>query len=318
MEGIHELRRQTMVPVQRTVPPEAGIKKAAAPARTDSFQSVLTEAERAEQAKKTLPLPDFSKMTDKQRLSALATLHDATDYSGMTDVEKYRLMNDRFEAAFPHLRAYEAGLFGRDSVSYYGTDNIPREVRGTAPRIQEEQARQWNSQGLSGISQLHREAYYSGMTDAEAAAAVSRRHGGGNLASQADVLQELRLCGLGDGGKIAETLDSMRARLIQWARKSSSYEGMDSKNATEEELVYALAAGGQARSGKGTDWGALKRLLADSEDAWDKKLAAGYGKQVQQVIDGLLDELTRAEEAGKAPDKPDRLEKEAVPGAEPE
>ena len=123
MEGIQGLRRQTAAPVQRAVSQSAVTRKSAAPARTDSFQSMLTEAERAEQAAKTPELPNFSKMTDKQKLSALATLHDATDYSGMTDVEKYKLMNDRFEAAFPELGAYESGLIGRDSAHYFGTED---------------------------------------------------------------------------------------------------------------------------------------------------------------------------------------------------
>lgn len=301
MEGIQELRGRTPVSIQQTAVRSGEAKKAAPSADTDSFQSVLSEKERAEQAAKTPSLPSFSKMTDRQKLSALATLHDATDYSGMTDVEKYKLMNDRFEAAFPHLRAYEAGLFGRDSVSYYGTNRMAREVKGTGTRIQEEKERQWNSQGLSGISALHREAYYGGMTDAEAALAVSQRHSGGNLAAQADVLQELKMLGLGDGGKTQEALEDMRAKLVQWARKSASYEGTETENAAEEETVYALAAGGRVRSGGGTDWSALTRLLADSEEAWDKKLAAGYGQQVQKVIDGLLDGIVKAERGERAP-----------------
>ena len=86
MEGIQGARRQTLPPTQRMAPAEA--KRTAVPSRTDTFQSVLTKEERAEQAAKTPELPNFSKMTDRQKLSALATLHDATDYSGMTDVEK--------------------------------------------------------------------------------------------------------------------------------------------------------------------------------------------------------------------------------------
>ena len=110
-------------------------RKAAAPPGTDTFQSVLTKEERAEQAAKAPDLPNFSKMTDWQKLSALATLHDATDYSGMTDAETYKLINDRFEAAFPHLGAYQSELIGRDSVNYFGTANMARPVTGMSTLI---------------------------------------------------------------------------------------------------------------------------------------------------------------------------------------
>lgn len=275
----------------------AGTKKTAVPA--DRFESVLTEAQRAEQAAKAPPLPNFSKMTDKQKISALATLHNATDYSGMTDVEKYKLMNDRFEAAFPVLGAYTGGVIGGDSVSYYGEGRLARPEKGTASRIQKEQARQWESQGLRDLPKLHREAYYPGMTDGEAARAIVLRHEGGTLADQAHVLRELQFCGLGDSGKISEALTEMRARLVQWAKKSKGYAGTETANATEEAAVQALATGNRIRSGNSTDWGTIKRFLAENADAWDQRVADGYGQYVQGGIDGIVDEIVRGEDAGK-------------------
>lgn len=313
MEGIQGLRRQTAVPVQRTVSQGAAAKQTAVSARTDSFQSMLTEAERAEQAAKTPDLPNFSKMTDRQKLSALATLHDATDYSGMTDVEKYKLMNDRFEAAFPYLGAYESQLIGRDGVYYFGTANMARSVRGTASLIQEEQSRQWDSQGLNNISKLHREAYYSGMTDGETAQAIAGRQKGGCLAAQACVLQELKLCGLGDQDQIDETLTDMRAKLVQWAKKSRTYAGKDADNATQEEEIAALAMGRRPRnSQKSTDWGALKRALEETADDWDQKIANGYSRQVQSVIDSLVDEIVKGEKQDPAEQTPEVSEESPV------
>ncbi len=311
MEGIQGLRRQIVTSAQRTAP-AAEAKKSAAP-RTDTFQSVLTREERAEQAARTPDLPNFSKMTDKQKLSALATLHDATDYSGMTDVEKYKLMNDRFEAAFPDLGAYESGLIGRDSAHYFGTGNMPRPVTGTATFIQRERERQWNSQGLRDISRLHREAYYPGMTDGEAAKAIARRYPGGNYAAQACTLQELKRCGLGDQEKIQKTLTFMRAKLVQFARKARALTDppiLETDNATQEKMVYAMATGTSIQTGGGTDWGALKRRLEESQDDWDQKLAGGCSQYVQGVIDSLVDEIVKgerqdaAEEAPKAPEEP--------------
>lgn len=312
MDGIQGLWRQAYTPVQRTAPAE---RKAAAPARTDTFQSVLTKEERAEQAAKVPDLPNFSKMTDRQKLSALATLHDATDYSGMTDAETYKLINDRFEAAFPHLGAYQSELIGRDSVNYFGTANMARPVTGMSTLITNELSRQRDSQGLRDIARLHREAYYPGMTDGETALAIVRRHPGGTLASQADTLQELKTCGLGDRGKIDNTLKEMRARLVQWAKKSRTYVGEETDNATQEEAVLALAEGRPVHSGGGTDWGALKRRLAETQDDWEQKLAGGYSQYVQSVIDSLVDEIVKGEQqspAERAPETP-----EEAPAAAP-
>lgn len=303
MEGIQVARRQTPAPVQRAAAHGAETKKSTAPARTDSFQSLLTEAERAEQAAKAPGLPRFAGMTDKQKLSALATLHDATDYSGLTDAEKYRLINDRFEAAFPYLGAYESGLIGRDSANYFGMANMARPVEGTASRIQKELSRQWDSQGLQNRPVLHREAYYSGLTDGETAQAAVKRHKGGNLAAQASALQELKILGLGNQGNIDGTLKDMRAKLVQWVKKSRGYAGETADNATQEEAICALATGRQPRcTQKSTDWGALKRALEESAEDWDQTIANGYGRYVQSVIDSLVDEIVR----GEAQDSPDK------------
>lgn len=316
MEGIQGLRRQTLAPVQRAAPAEA--KKTAAPARTDSFQSVLTEAERAEQAAKTPELPNFAKMTDKQKLSALATLHDATDYSGMTDAEKYKLMNDRFEAAFPELRAYEAEVIGRDSAHYFGTGQMARTVKGTGSLIRAEQARQWNSQGLTDIGRLHREAYYPGMTDGQAARAIAKRQNGGGFAGQACVLQELKLCGLGDQKEIQGALTLIRAKLVQWARGAGHLENppvLETDNAAQETEVYARAVGDRVRSGGATDWGALERKLEENQEDWDQKLADDCSRYVQGVIDGLVDEIVRGEEQDGPADPAEKpLESEGESG----
>lgn len=319
MEGIQGARRQTLPPTQRMAPAEA--KRTAVPSRTDTFQSVLTKEERAEQAAKTPELPNFSKMTDRQKLSALATLHDATDYSGMTDVEKYKLMRDRFEAAFPYLGAYESGLIGHDSAHYFGTNNMARPVTGTASLIQREQKRQWNSQGLQNISRLHREAYYSGMTDGEAARAIAGRQKGGCFAAQACVLQELKLCGLGDQEKIQKTLTHMRAQLVQWvtgARVITDPPILETDNATQEEELAALAMGRPPRNQqKSTDWGALKRALDANAAAWDQKVADNYSQYVQGVIDSIVDEIVKGEAGGEdaSPVPPDRQANEAAEAA---
>lgn len=165
-----------------------------------------------------------------------------------------------------------------------------------------------DKQKLSALATLHDATDYSGMTDGETAQAIARRHRGGNYASQADALQELKTCGLGDQDKIDDTLKQMRARLVQWAKGARGYAGEETDNATQEAAVLALATGGKVRSGGGTDWGALKRLLEERQDDWDQKLAGGYSRYVQSVIDSLVDEIVKGEKqapAERAPEVPE-------------
>lgn len=48
-----------------------------------------------ERAARTPDLANFAKMTDRQKLADLATLHDATDYSGMTEGETIAAISKR-------------------------------------------------------------------------------------------------------------------------------------------------------------------------------------------------------------------------------
>ena len=292
MEGIQGLRRQTVASVQRTAP-AAEAKRTAAPARTDTFQSVLTREQRAEQAAKAPDLPNFSKMTDKQKLSALATLHDATDYSGMTDVEKYKLMNDRFEAAFPHLGSYMGGLYGPAGI-YFENPVDQANHRKTLPeQIADEQKRQLSTAGISKAYKLHKEAYYSGMTDEEIIAAVNKRHSGGTIADRFDALYELQTVRLGRNEAIdyaiGDAMFAMRKNVCQIATGSEHFPPLGFYSEGQFKTAQGFA------SGTKVSWAEVKKMALESAGAFSDSLAVEYGKTVQEVIDELFDSLLKAE-----------------------
>ena len=89
---------------------------------------------------------------------------------------------------------------------------------------------------------------------------------------------------------------------------------LETDNATQEEAVYAMATGRSARSGGGTDWGALKRLLAGNAGSWDQKVVNGYSQYVQSIIDSIVDEIVK----GEAPDASGKPAAEPAAGAAPE
>ena len=287
MEGIQGLRRQTAAPVQRAVSQSAVTRKSAAPARTDSFQSMLTEAERAEQAAKTPELPNFSKMTDKQKLSALATLHDATDYSGMTDVEKYKLMNDRFEAAFPHLGSYMGGLFGPAGVYYENPVDQANHVKTLPERIADERHRQFSTTGLSKVYELHREAYYSGMTDKETIAAINKRHSGGTMADRFDALYEMQNLRVGNAYGVGNAMFAME-RSVRRIATGSMY-GTSPYNDGQFRTACGYA------SGTKVSWAEVKKMAQAYAAELGGRISEGFGKTSQEAIDELFDSLLNAE-----------------------
>ncbi len=287
MEGIQGLRRQTPISTQRTAP--AAAKKTAAPARTDTFQSVLTKEERAEQAARTPDLPNFSKMTDRQKLSALATLHDATDWGGMTDVEKYKLMNDRFEAAFPHRGSYMGGLYGPAGI-YFENPVDQANHRKTLPeRICDEWSRECSTAGLTKVYKLHKEAYYSGMTDEEMVAAIFKRHQGGTIADRFDALYEWS--NIRDATKhsleaidyaIGDAMFAMRKTVCRVATGSEHFPVLGFYSPGQFRAVQSAA------SGMKVSWAELKQMTLESAGAFSDSLALEFGKSVQEAIDELF------------------------------
>lgn len=257
-------------------------------AGSGSFQSILTETKKAEKASQAMP--DFSNMSDRQKLAALAKLHDSTDYSGMTDVEKYKLMNDRFEAAFPNLQAYHTGLYGPVIITFENPIDQANHRKTIPELINDEQTRQFSILETKKIINLHREAYYSGMSDEETISAIHKRHSGGTMADRASILQEMRNLDLGDGYAIGDALSAMR-KTVRRAATGSVYGpplGFYSEGQFRTAQGYA--------SGAKVSWAEIKRITLASAGAFSESLAQKYGKTIQEVIDELFDNLINAEE----------------------
>lgn len=145
-----------------------------------------------------LGIPDLTGMSDQQKLNVLVKLHRATDYSGLDDVAKYKLIQDRFEAVFPNQILYSTyGYGGRlDKSSPWDGSNggttMEDRIRGQFD-VQLEEA------GLIGASPaLHAQAYYysqgASPTEEVRQAIVSARHNNGaTAADQISILAELRM-----------------------------------------------------------------------------------------------------------------------------
>lgn len=166
-----------------------------------------------------LGIPDLTGMTGSQKLGLLRELHRQTNYKGMNDVERYKLISDRFETVFPNRMLYTTYNFMRQRENDTTPWDGSRGGRGLQDNIRSEFERQLVDVGLDGhhggVSGLHRLAYYNdprskdysvdkdghcrphgggGLSDETRRAVICLRHNSGRTAAdQLAILQELRM-----------------------------------------------------------------------------------------------------------------------------
>lgn len=162
-----------------------------------------------------LGIPDLTGMSDDQKLNLLTKLHKQTDYSALNDVERYKLISDRFETVFPNRMLYTTYCFGGrvdPSRPWDGYGNR----KGMQDYIRDEFDEQLSDAGLygsfGGTTTLHEFAYYNrqykidkdghchgtgsgSVSDETRRAIICLRHNNGETAAdQVAILQELRMC----------------------------------------------------------------------------------------------------------------------------
>lgn len=165
-----------------------------------------------------LGIPDLTGKSDNQKLNLLTKLHKQTDYSGMNDVERYKLISDRFEAVFPNRMLYTTYCFMRMTDNNTPWDDS-NNGKGMVDYIRDELERQLKDAGINGryggLSTLHKFAYYNGsnkdykvdqeghchhngggsVSDETRRAIICLRHNNGKTAAdQIAILNELRMC----------------------------------------------------------------------------------------------------------------------------
>lgn len=263
-------------------------------AASGSFRAAMEKAAGTEKAAQTA-MPDFSRMNDRQKLAALAALHDATDYSGMTDVEKHKLIEERFEAAFPDYLAYRGGLYGPSIIYFDNPADQARHVKALPELIYDEEIRQYQSTGITDVPKLHREAYYSGMTDEETIAAICKRHPGGTMADRYCILYEMFTVGVGDKYAIGQTISSMSQSIDEQIKRSIrptrvyTLKGLGPRDITGysgDQLQMARQIAGSR-----TGWADVKALATASITLMGGRLGDSVDRELMDSIDELFDAL---------------------------
>lgn len=199
-----------------------------------------------------LGMPDLTGMNDTQKLLLLQKLHKNTDYSGMEDVAKYKLIHDRFEAAFPTQMAYSTYEHGhrvftdRAWRSWTGPDPLKYEPKTMRDYIRDELENQMDSAELIALPKMyHAKAYYgsgeqSRQSDEVVYAIIRLRHSGGTAADHAAMLEELQLW-KGDSNSAVEELSFMREQLkgMEPSTPLSWQELREAVSAHSDDLLQA-------------------------------------------------------------------------------
>lgn len=194
--------------VSNSPSPRTVDRTAVAKAVQSNFRSAMTSA--ASQADSCQDTLQITGMSDSQKLAELKRLHEQTDYSGMTNVEKYRTINDRFEACFP-VMAMMGGLFGPHVYSHAINDILYKDT--IQERVLTEIDKEAVDAGIIPKANLRREAYYDGMSDQEVIAAVKEKYNSGTFVDRANIVWELENLGLFKGDA-SVVIKSMRKHLI--------------------------------------------------------------------------------------------------------
>lgn len=183
-----------------------------------SFQGSLEKVIQNQKMTQPQDSIEISEESDFKKLEKLKELNDATDFSGMTDVEKFEIIEERYKKAFPDFNA-------RMRIGYALDIN---------EKIFKQRSEDIKKAGINGkkLETLY-QAYkgYDKMTDEQKWESIQKEYGNPqNGIEQVCALTEMALAGLIDG----DTLDHMVFILQQDAR----YAGADSKGRdyVKEEL----------------------------------------------------------------------------------
>ena len=94
-----------------------------------SFQGSLEKVIQNQKMTQPQDSIEFSEESDFKKLEKLKELNDATDFSGMTDVEKFATIEERYKKAFPDIKARKtigAGITINDNISKQYNEDLKK------------------------------------------------------------------------------------------------------------------------------------------------------------------------------------------------
>lgn len=262
-------------------------KNAAKPAV--SFEASMAATQKTDRSQDSITLSGGSY---EQRLAKLQELHKRTDYSGMDDYEKVRIIDARFEEAFPDLRAMYGGLYlcaGENSIYTKIKDENSRQIQdavGGELKFSSEKERLNYLQYICG---------YDGLTDDEMVARINEKYSGGTLADRSGALWELSSLGLIDSHAAGAMQREMRYSMIDATEGRYGHLWRDNPVRVNAMIEYA--------SGARMNWTQLARatMITASNGTYEQlgksneEVKRQYLEELQGSLDEFLDRMLHTE-----------------------
>ena len=188
----------------------------------DNFIAQVQQARMSPQQQDTVSL---SSRSYEERLSELRKMHENTDYSGMSGKEIARLLQSRFENAFPNYGAISGGFY-----LCAGEHSIYEKIR-EAESLQLTEAlngeKPWEKEP-GGLVEYRKYIFgYEGFSDDEIMSALNEKYSGGTLADRYGMAWEMLNLGLGDHQALGNVLAQIREEMVKGTENQYSYLNRD-------------------------------------------------------------------------------------------
>lgn len=248
-----------------------------------NFTAQLQQARMAPQTQDTVSL---SSLSYERRLEELQKLHENTDYSSMSYKDVRRLVQKRFNDAFPNYGAIMGGLYlcaGENSI-YEKVRSI--ELQHIKEATEGKESDYPPASDPEGRKEWQRYTFgYGGLSDDEIMDKLSEKYSGGTLADRCGMIWEMWCMDM-DGGGGYSAIMQLQNEMVQ--RTEGQYGHLHRDNPIR---VSAMIGVGENTA---IDWTQLmKNCFEDRRDNWTYKSETLKQQILQELGDGLNQLLER-------------------------
>lgn len=210
-----------------------------------------------------------------QRLAELQKLHEETDYSGMTDIEIDKLIEERYEKAFPNRRAkMMLNTEKYQDIGIQQTANLREVIKNP------------NMIDLNGEADHERQKEYLGYQDLSNSEIIQKIKqdipDDGSLENKVEITH--RLWAMGVISNEAHVAFSSSIDRIQW---QTFKETFGEEAAKDNKVLRNWIKSGGTENIK-MSWGEMKEFMYSSIN-----IAEVYGQKVKEELDNLFDNLMK-------------------------
>ena len=222
-------------------------------------------------------------------MNQISKLNDETDWNSMSDLEKVRVFEERYEKAFPNKNVIFSGLYQLCSPEYAAITN----------HCSQEAHKIFDTNGRSNLEEnytvYYRQIRYPDMTDEEVISAIQDKYQGtGSMEDKSIILSEYIHCGIASK---ADYLVLSEIRMQVFSKVESTYgPSLDGKGISVSQSPRFLswytsfAKGTGEGAGYKPNWTQITQEIYDTYSSNDQ-ISKEYLEKIKNSLDQFLDEI---------------------------